>query len=140
MRAFAIALAAVIVSQPLTGYSGHWTAEYRGTTYVRLVLADNVGAPEGSMSIGESIHTDPQGNVDGVSEAPSMLTRMVDVHWSGAVLSFAVKDGDDVERFEFRLIDANNGELTPILTEEQRQELASDRIALPKPFRVTRAR
>jgi hypothetical protein len=30
--------------------------------------------------------------------------------------------------------------LTPIIPDEQRQELANDGIPLPKPFRVTKAR
>jgi hypothetical protein len=65
---------------------------------------------------------------------------MLDVHWNGTVLSFTVNNGDDVHRFELRLIDANTGELTPIIPEEQRQELAKEGIPLPKPFPVTKAR
>jgi hypothetical protein len=139
MPALAIALA-VMVGQPFNGYSGDWTADYHGTTYVRLALTDTVGAPQGVMSIGESIHIDAQGDVDGVTAAPSTLTRMLDVRWNGTVLSFTVKNGDDVHRFELRLIDANTGELTPIIPEEQRQELAREGIPLPKPFPVTKAR
>ena len=139
MPALAIAMA-VMVGQPFNGYSGDWTAAYHGTTYVRLALTDTVGAPQGAMSIGESIHVDARGNVDNVTEAPSTLTRMFDARWSGTVLSFSVRDGDDVHRFELRLIDANTGELTPIIPEEQRQELANDGIPLPKPFPVRKAR
>ena len=140
MTAFAVVLLAVTVGQPFNGYVGEWTADYHGTTYVRLSLGDAAGAPQGTMSIGESIHIDAQGNVDAVTEAPSTLTRMLDVRWNGAVLSFSVSTGDDVRRFELRLIDGNTGELTPIITEEQRQDLARDGIPLPKPFRVTKAR
>ncbi len=139
MQALALALA-VMVGQPFNGYSGDWTADYHGTTYVRLALTDTVGAPQGAMSIGESIHVDARGDVDGVTEAPATLTRMFDVRWNGTVLSFSLKDGDDVHRFELRLIDASTGELTPIIPEEQRRELANDGIPLPKPFRVTKAR
>jgi hypothetical protein len=139
MPALAIALA-IMVGQPFNGYSGDWTADYHGTTYVRLALTDTVGAPQGAMSIGESIHVDARGNVDAVTEAPSNLTRMLDVRWNGTVLSFTVKNGDDIDRFELRLIDANTGELTPIIPEEQRQELAKEGIPLPKPFPVTKAR
>jgi hypothetical protein len=139
MPALAIALA-IMVGQPFSGYGGDWTADYHGTTYVRLALTDTVGAQQGAMSIGESIHVDARGNVDGVTEAPSNLTRMLDVRWNGAVLSFTVKNGDDTDRFELRLIDANTGELTPIIPEEQRQELAKEGIPLPKPFPVTKAR
>ena len=140
MWVLAVALLALTTDQPFDQYSGQWTAEYHGTTYVRLVLSELVGAPQGVMSIGESIHVNAGGDVDGVTEAPSTLTRMLDVRWNGRVLSFSVKDGDDIHRFELRLIDANTGELTPIIPEEQRQELANDGIPLPKPFRVTKAR
>jgi hypothetical protein len=129
-----------MVGQPFNGYSGDWTADYHGTTYVRLALTDTVGAPQGAMSIGESIHIDARGDVDSVTEAPSKLTHMLDVRWNGTVLSFTVNNGDDVHRFELRLIDANTGELTPIIPEEQRQELAKEGIPLPKPFPVTKAR
>jgi hypothetical protein len=139
MLALAIALA-IMVGQPFNGYSGDWTADYHGTTYVRLALTGTVGAPQGAMSIGESIHVDARGNVDGVTEAPSNLTPMLDVRWNGTVLSFTVKNDDDIDRFELRLIDANTGELTPIIPEEQRQELAKEGIPLPKPFPVTKAR
>jgi hypothetical protein len=139
MLALAMALV-VTVGQPFNGYGGDWTADYHGTTYVRLALTDTAGAPPGAMSIAESIHVDAQGEIDGVTEAPSKLTPMLDVHWNGTVWSFSVKNVDDVDRFEFRLIDANTGELTPIIPEEQRQELAKDGIPLPKPFRVTKAR
>ncbi len=136
----AMALLALTVAQPFDQYSGRWTAKYQGTTYIQLVLGStSVGAPQGAMSIGESIHVDAQGNVDGVTEAPSPLMRMLDVNWNGRVLSFSIKHGDDIHRFELRLIDASTGELTPVIPEEQRQELANDGIPLPKPFRVTKA-
>ncbi len=138
MTAFAAVVLAVTVGQPFSGYGGQWTADYHGTTYVRLDLGDAAGTPHGSMSIGDRIHVDGQGNVDDVSEAPSTLARMTDVRWDGRVLSFSVGDGDDTHGFELRLIDANTGELTPLITDEQRQELATDGIPLPKPFRVTR--
>lgn len=139
MTAFAVVLLAVTAGQPFE-YVGDWTADYHGTTYVRLSLGDAAGAPQGTMSIGDRIHVDAQGNVDEVTEAPSTLTRMTDVRWDGAVLSFSVGDGDAAHRFQLRLIDGNTGDLTPIITDEQRQELATDGIPLPKPFRVTKAR
>lgn len=140
MTAFAGVLLAVTVAQFFNAYVGEWTAGYHGTTYVRLSVGGEAAAPQGAMSIAETIHIDAKGNVDAVTEAPSTLTRFLDVRWNGAVLSFSVGNGDDVHRFELRLIDGNTGELTPIILEEQRQELASDGIPLPKPFRVTKAR
>jgi len=140
MRVFAIALLAVTVAQPVDRYSGTWTADYNGTTYVRIVLSQVGDAPQGVMSIGKTVHVKPDGDIDLATEAPSTLTTMIDSYWNGAVLSFSVKDGDSVDRFELRMLDADTGELTPIFTERERQELANERIALPKSFRVTKGR
>jgi hypothetical protein len=92
------------------------------------------------MSIGQSIHVDKAGDVDSATAASSTLTPMLDVRWDGAVLSFGINEGDDIDRFEFRPIDANHAELTLILSQDQRQELAADQIPLPKPFHLTRSR
>ncbi len=141
MWILAMACLAVTIAQPFDQYSGRWTAEYHGTTYVRLVLGSTSdGAPQGVMSIGESIHVDARGEVDGATEAPAPPTPMLNLRWNGTVLSFSVERGDDIRRFEFRPIDATTGELTPIISEEQRRELADDGIAPPKPFRVKKAR
>lgn len=138
MGLFSLALAGLALMQSGT-MSGSWTAEYGGTTYVHLVL-ESGAAPRGTMSIGRSIHVDEKGNVDGATPAPSALAQMLDVHRSGDVLSFGFNDGDQIDRFEFRLIDANHAELMLIMSEEQRQQLADDRIPLPKPFPLTRMR
>jgi hypothetical protein len=91
MWVLAMALLALTTAQPFDQYSGQWTAEYRGTTYVRLVLSESVGAPQGVMSIGESIHVNAQGDIDGVTEAPLTLKRMLDVHWNGTVCPSQLK-------------------------------------------------
>ena len=142
MRILALAFLTVTLGQPIGPYGGDWTADFHGTTYVRLVLSDKGGAPQGAMSIGTSLHVDGQGNIDGVSEAASTLTPMLDVRRSGEVLSFSYRSGDnvDVDTFELRLIDSNTAELTLLLPEEARQELAADGIPLPKPFRLAKSR
>jgi hypothetical protein len=142
MRLLALAFVTVTLGQPLGPYSGDWTADFQGTTYVRLVLNDKGGTAQGAMSIGKSIHVDGQGNIDGVTEATSTLTPMLDVRRSGDVLSFSYRSGDnvDVDTFELRLIDSNTAELTLLLPEEARQELAADGIPLPRPFRLAKSR
>ncbi len=142
MRLLALAFVTVTLGQPIDPYSGDWTADFHGTTYVRLMLNDKGGAAQGAMSIGKDIHVDRQGNIDGVTEAASTLTPMLDVRRSGEVLSFSYRSGDnvDVDTFELRLIDSNTAELTLLLPEEARQELAADGIPLPRPFRLAQSR
>jgi len=45
-----------------------------------------------------------------------------------------------VSRFELRLIDPNTADLTVVLPEKERQQLAAENITLPKPFRLTKSR
>jgi hypothetical protein len=140
MRALALAFVAIALGQLNNPPTGTWTADYRGTTYVRLALADGTAGPQGTMSIGQTIHVDKEGNVDSATPASSTFTQMLDVRWNGAILSFSIKGNDDVDKFDLRLINTNTAELTPIIPEEQQRELAADGIPLPKPFRLTKAR
>ena len=138
MRPFAIAFVGLVLAQPANVLNGNWTANFQGTTYVRLTLAEGATAPQGTMSIGQSIHVDDEGNVDNVTAASSTPTRMLDIRWNDGVLSFGINDGPDVDRFEFRLIDANHAELAMILSGEERRQAAAEQIPLPKPFRLTK--
>jgi hypothetical protein len=141
MRLLTLACVTVILGQPLVPYSGDWTAEFHGTTYVRLALNDKAGTPQGALSIGKSIQVDGQGNVDRVTEAGSTLIPVTDVRRSGNVLSFSYeKDGRDFSKFELGLIDTNTAELTLLVPEEERQQLAVEGIPLPKPFRLAKSR
>ena len=141
MRLLALAFVTVILGQPLGPYSGDWTADFNGTTYLRLALNDKAGAPQGAISICKSIQVDGQGNVDRVTEAPSTLRPMTDVRRNDNVLSFSYDDdGQNVSKFELRLIDPNTADLTLLLPEEDRQQLAAEGIPLPKPFRLAKSR
>jgi hypothetical protein len=140
MRLLALAFATVFLGQPLGPYSGDWTADFHGTTYVRLALSDKDGAPQGAMSIAASLHVDKQGNVDEATEAAATLRPLSDVRRSGEVISFSYESANDVDKFELRLVDTNTAELTLLLPEEARQELAADGIPMPKPFRLAKAR
>lgn len=138
MRPFAIALMALVLGQPGNGLNGNWTANFQGTTYVRLAFVEGVTGPEGTMSLGQSIHVDDEGNVDRVAAASSAPARMLDIRWNDNVLSFGINDGPDIDRFELRLIDTNHAELAMILSEEERRQAAAERVPLPKPFRLTK--
>jgi hypothetical protein len=94
--------------------------------------------PQGTMSIAQSIHTDDEGNVDSVTVGSFTPTRMLELRWNDGVLSFGINDGPDVDRFEFRPIDANHAELAPIFSEEERRQFAAEHIPLPKPIRLTK--
>jgi hypothetical protein len=138
MRPFAIAFVGLVLGQPGNVLNGNWTANFQGTTYVRLTFAEGATVPQGTMSIGQSIHVDDEGNVASVTAASSTPTRMLDIRWNEGVLSFGINDGPDVDRFEFRLIDANHAEMAMILSEEERRQAAAERLPLPKPFRLTK--
>ena len=138
MRPFAIAFVGLVLGQPGNVPNGNWTANFQGTTYARLAFAEGATVPQGPMSIGQKIHTDDEGDVDSVTAASSTPTRMLDIRWNDGVLSFGINDGPDVDRFEFRLIDANHAELAPIFSGEEWRQLAAEQIPLPKPFRLTK--
>jgi hypothetical protein len=104
-------------------------------------LNDKAGAPQGATSIGKSIQVDGQGNVDRVTEAPAALRPLTDVRRNGNVLSFSYEDdGHDVSKFELRLLDPNTAELRLLLPEDERRQLASEGVSLPKPFRLAKSR
>ena len=134
---FAIAFVGLVLGQPGNVLNGNWTANFQGTTYVRLAFAEGATAPQGTMSIGQSIHVDVEGNVDNVT-AVFTPTRMLDIRWNDGVLLFGINDGPDIDRIEFRLIDANHAELAMILPEEERRQAAAEHMPLPKPLRLTK--
>ena len=138
MRFFAIALVGLTLGQRGDVLNGSWTANFQGTTYVRLTFAEGATVPQGTISIAQSIHGDAGGNVDDVIVGSFAPTRMLDVGWSDGVLSFGINDGPNVDRFEFRLIDATHAELAMILSEEERRQAAAEQLPLPKPFRLTK--
>jgi hypothetical protein len=138
MRPFAIAFVGLVLGQPGNVLNGNWTANFQGAPYVRLAFAEGATVPQGTMSIAQRIHADDEGNVDSVIVGSFTPTRMLDLRWNDGVLSFGINDGPDVDRFEFRPIDANHAELVPIFSEEERRQLAAEHIPLPKPIRLTK--
>jgi hypothetical protein len=137
MRSFAIALVGLVLGQPGNVLNGNWTANFQGATYVRVAFAEGA-VPQGTMSIAQSIHADDEGNVDSVTVGSFTPTRMLDLRWNDGVLSFGINDGPDVDRFEFRPIDANHAELSMIFSEQERRQFAAEHLPVPKPFPLTK--
>jgi len=138
MRPFAIVFVGLVLGQPGNVLNGNWTANFQGTTYIRLAFAEGATVPQGAMSIGQRIHADDEGNVDSVTAASSTPIRMLDIRWNDGVLSFGIKDGPDIDRYEFRMIDANHAELSMIFSEEERRQAAVEHLPVPKPFPLTK--
>jgi len=138
MRPFAIAFVGLVLGQPGNVLNGNWTANFQGTTYIRLAFAEGATVPQGAMSIGQRIHADDEGNVDSVTAASSTPIRMLDIRSNDGVLSFGIKDGPDIDRYEFRMIDANHAELSMIFSEEERRQAAAEHLPVPKPFPLTK--
>jgi len=83
VRLLAITFAGLVLVQS-GAVSGTWTAVYGDTTYIRRRVRVR---PVSAMSIGHSIRIYEEGNVDSATPAPEVLTRMLDAHWIGEVLS-----------------------------------------------------
>jgi hypothetical protein len=118
-------------------FAGTWTAEHAGQTFVRLELEGAGAALAGRISLGD-IELDKTGQVKMAKAAPSNATPIFDLAERAGKLTFAHKDGRDTDRFELKLIDATTAELTFVLTEASRKELASQGISEFKPLRLVK--
>jgi hypothetical protein len=49
-----------------------------------------------------------------------------------------VKEGNDTDHFELRVLDAGRAELRMLLADQDVKELAAQGIPVPKPFALTR--
>jgi hypothetical protein len=143
LRRWAIQRAILSVTLALTfgqatsqSYTGTWTAELAGQTYVRLELQVTNGALGGRISLG-NIEVDSAGEVKTAFAAPNEFTPLLDVVLRDSVLSFSRKDGNDTDHFELRLVD-NRAELRFIPSDADRAELAAMGVPAPKPIRLTR--
>ena len=138
----ALILAAAVAAMPTAqsdsaGVAGSWTAEFQGRTFIRLELRTVDGSLTGSISTGD-IQVDDQGDLRQVGEPPDHPTPIFDVAPKSSSVTFARKDGDDTDRFAFRVLDAGRGELQLVPTEELRRELTAAGIPIPKPIVLTR--
>ena len=122
---------------PGQAYAGTWTADLRGTTYVRLELEPFDGTLRGRIALG-NLQFDGQGQVAKAEPAPSRLTPLIDVSLRITGISFSRRDVTDIDRFEMRLLDDETAELLFIPTDEDRKVLAAEGIGVPKPMRLKR--
>lgn len=135
----AILLATVLLIGPTQtsnqSFAGTWTAEHANQTFVRLELEGAGAVLGGRISLGD-IELDKNGQVKTAKAAPPNTTPIFDVAERAGTLTFAHKDGRDTDRFELKLVDATTAELTFILTEDSRKELAAQGISEFKPLRL----
>ena len=135
----AIVLATVLVfgatQTSNQSFAGTWTAEHANQTFVRLELEGAGAAIGGRISLGD-IELDKSGQVKIAKAAPPNPTPIFDVAERAGKLTFARKDGRDTDRFELKLVDATSAELTFVLTEASRKELAAQAISEFKPLRL----
>lgn len=141
MKALLLALTipALFVGQPPNGpIAGSWTAKFEGRTFIRLELKTVNGAIAGGLSLG-SFRVDPQGVVNGADAAPLTLKPIFGATRKGATVTFLMKDGNEPERFELRLLENGDADLRVVMSDEDRKELAAEGVPLPKPIRLTKA-
>jgi hypothetical protein len=140
MRTLVLALVIAVIPTGQSGSAaveGSWTAEFNGRTYIRLELRAVRDTIAGRLSIGD-IEVDGQGHVRHVTEPSQDPTPIFDVTQQGSIVTFSRKDGNDTDRFEFRVQGRGRGELRFLLTEDLRKQLAADGIPVPKPIILTR--
>ena len=141
MKALVVALAmtALSANQPGAGsIDGTWTAEFAGRTFIRLELKTVNGAIAGGISLGH-LEVDRQGAVKAADAAPPNLTPILDATLKGSTVTFSIKEGNDTDQFELRLLENADADLLILVNEEDRKELAADGVPSPKPIRLTKA-
>jgi hypothetical protein len=136
MYATALALAILLAQGTPQWFTGTWTAEFGGRTFVRVELEERGGKPGGRMGIG-NIEVHPDGTLRKVAPVPALLSAIFDAVSNDAMLSFSRKAGNDTDRFELRRI-GDHGELSLITSDELRRQLAAEGLPIPKPIRLTK--
>ena len=139
MKILAVIVAAVCLAGQAAGtpIAGTWRAEFEGRTFITLELESANGTVAGLISLGD-VEVGKQGALARVSEPKRKPTPIFDVSQTGSTLRFAVKDQDDTDQFELRVLDAGRAELQMLLADQDVKELAAQGIPVPKPFALTR--
>lgn len=119
-------------------FSGTWVASLAGQTYARLELKVTDGSLGGQIRLGV-VHFGREGTVEAVVQTvqDSTPTPIFDVALRNDVLSFARKDGDEIDRFEMRLVNGD-GRLTILVSADDRAELASQGTSTVQPLTLKR--
>jgi len=134
---FVVTALALALSQGQAPFTGMWTAEFGGHTFVRLQLATRDGSIQGALGIGD-IHVDSEGAVDRAQEVPEKSVAISNAAAKDSTLSFSCQNGDDVDRFQLEIVDADHADLRFLLSDQERAELAANGVPVPKPIRLTR--
>jgi hypothetical protein len=92
--------------------------------------------PRGTLGTG-NIHVDKDGVVDEAEDVP-FEDPIENIVVNGSTIAFARKDGNDLERFELRILGNDTAELVLLLSGEVVRELKQEGIPLPKPIRLQR--
>jgi len=124
------------MQSPAQDFAGTWSATFNGEPLARLELSIRNGELQGQLAI-SGFHVDARGDVDGLISDASRSAPIFDVALRDAVLTFAVRDGDDTDRFSVRLTDGH-AILTLIPDPAFLRELAADGIAAPRPITLSR--
>lgn len=133
-----IALAVVPIGQTgTTSVVGTWIAQFEGTTFVRLELNTANGGITGRIGLG-NIELDKKGAVRRVEATPSGLKPISDVTQRGSTLMFLLNDGDEPDRFEFRLLEGGRAELHVLLSDDDLEELKESGIETFRPILLTK--
>jgi hypothetical protein len=140
MRLVALLIALAVVPSDQAGttsFVGTWIAQFEGTTYVRLELNTANDGITGGMSLG-NIELDQKGAVRRVEAAPSDLKPISDVTQRRSTLMFLIREGDEPDRFEFRLLTGGLAELHILLSDDDLEELKDSGIETFRPLLLTK--
>jgi hypothetical protein len=136
--ALAFAMTAMAVAQSNPGLlAGMWTAQFQGTTFVRLELKATNGRIAGALSLG-NFEVDEQGMVRRAANAPESLTPIDNLVQRGTILTFSRTDSTEPDRFEFRHLERGRAELRLLLSDADREELAASGIPAPRPIALAK--
>ena len=134
LLAVAISVVALAQAGPQS-FAGTWTAEHAGQTFVRLDLRPSGSTLGGQISLGD-IHVDKKGVVETAKAAPMASTPLLDVVRKDGLLTFARKDGHDTDQSQLKVIDESTAELTFVLSDADRKEMAAQGIPALAPIKL----
>ena len=101
--------------QPLGAqpYVGTWTAEFTGTTFIRLDIRMTNDTLTGRISVGD-VHVDANGRADRVGAAPAESTPVIidGLDVTHSTLTFSRIQGGDTDHFSAKWIDPTSLELS----------------------------
>ena len=117
--------------------AGTWTAQFEGKTFATLKLEATGGTLTGGLTIGD-IEVDTKGALKRVGEPPRELKPIIDVKQSGSVVAFSMRDEDEIDRFEFRILADSRAELRLLLSDDDLKELAAEGVPAPRPIQFTK--